>query len=227
MSVLTLSALVEYLTEKSDNEPVPELALPNEPVLYNEPALPNEPVLSNADSYLYSICTEKAIRIDIVPTKIVNKKTYNISLYSSILYCIDDHYQDLYDVDQLDSIDNMIIKICLDINNNQILRKYKLKIKKNDLLSAIKNYANNEMVITFLSHYYDINIYIVSYENKKVYCAYPFLFNKNKKSIILVNYSEKFYAPITTMDNKYFEGANQLFKTQIVKFDNAILNINQ
>jgi hypothetical protein len=67
------------------------------------------------------------------------------------------------------------------------------------------NYKNTTNVIKFLSNYFDINIFVISFESNKIYCLYSENeFNKYKKSIILGRKENNMYDPIVTIKKNNF-----------------------
>ena len=132
-------------------------------------------------------------------TQFKNNK-FNISLYSSILYNIDENFSMLNDNEQLSYIDNFINKIIFDINDEKLFAKFNYKsnkIKKQDLINDISYYKNTNKVIRFLSDYFYINIFVWSIENNELSCMYgEEEFNKYKKSIFIANIDNHSYEPI-------------------------------
>lgn len=118
----------------------------------------------------------------------IDQSEKNISFFSSILSCILEKFNHLSTQDQNMYICRLIDKMSHDIRKKDGLIKFsteKYIFHKKDLLSDLKNYETTENVISFISTYFGINIFIVNDINVNAYYT-GYNFNKYKCTLILI-----------------------------------------
>jgi predicted house-cleaning noncanonical NTP pyrophosphatase (MazG superfamily) len=184
---------------------------------------------SSLPEYFKNILGDKIYRQGIVQKFQSSTRTLNISLYYSILYLLDDDFNNMDEFKQVDSINILINKMCSDINSNALITKYnykEIKIKKKDLLSEISNYKNTNKVIKFLSDYFDINIFICNLEFNKLYCACDNnYYNKYRNNIVICKINPNSFEPLMTKKNKILSYDNHIMKNLLDNHKDDILPI--
>ena len=192
MSTITLNQLISELSD------IKEVIKPME-TKYDK---------SNLNDFFKNIFGNEIYRHGIIQNFKSSTRTLNISLYYSILYLLDNNFEKLEEFKQIDNINILINKMCLDINSNALITRYnyrELKIKKSDLISDISNYKNTNKVIKFLSDYLDINIFLCDFKHNKLYsvCNNNY-YNKYKNNIFLGKINSNSFEPILSDKNKIF-----------------------
>lgn len=129
----------------------------------------------------------------------------NISLFYSLLFCLDEKFikmnndeQELYIIKLKDKLLNDLVSLKLFKTFNY----KKLSWKQKELKESIKNFKNNKMVLRYLTDYFNINIFLLNILEDKIYAIYPEeLFNIFKMNIFLVFYNDIF-EPLVYKENK-------------------------
>ena len=143
----------------------------------------------------------------------VDKK--NISLFYSILFCIDDDFNNLNMKQKKKYIHETRNKMLIDLKNcvceefdeekNKMVRRdrfdksnYKsLKWNKKELRTKLTEYDNCWMILRLLTDYFFINIFILDVYEDKLYAVYPEeFFNMYKMNVFMSVYDEIF-EPLT------------------------------
>jgi len=192
MATITLNQLISELTNVKEVNQIIESK-------YNK---------NNLNDFFKNIFNDQIYRHGIIQNFKSSTRTLNISLYYSLLFLIDNQFEKLDEFKQIDNINSLVNKMCLDINSNPIITKYnyrELKIKKLDLINDISNYKNTNKVIKFLSDYFDINIFLCNFEHNKLYCVCDNEFyNKYRNNIIIGQINSNSFEPILTDKSKIF-----------------------
>lgn len=140
----------------------------------------------------------------------INGKTHNISLISSIIYCIYSQYNDKNDHDKEIFIKNLIEKLIGDVFIKFTEFEYsKLKWKKNDIVENINNNKYDYKVLKYLSDYFVINIFIV--DDDKIYFCGGNNFIQFRKNIFIVKTND-LYCPIFNEYKKTFSLSDKIIQ---------------
>lgn len=176
---------------------------------------------------LYRLIFENnAYRIDTIKELKTNIETHNISLYSSILCCLDESFIKLIDTEQIKYIQEFINKINVDYHADKLYTKYnfkRYKIKRDELLQEIQYYKNTINVLRFMTYYFDINIFVLELDKNKLYCHYnDNKYNKYKTNIILCKLNDTLYEPIQSKNCINYDCNNSLLKYILNDYKNII-----
>jgi hypothetical protein len=130
---------------------------------------------------------------------------YDNSLYFSILYIL---YKDYCLLDNKDQ--NYIIKILkTKIKDDLLTRKFKLPrdLVKKKVIYKLKQDANNYLDAYILAIFLNINIYVFSYTDNKIYAFYSENELNTYKKNIFINEIDNIFYPLTyKLDNgRYFK----------------------
>lgn len=137
---------------------------------------------------------------------IYNDTNDNISLYSSLLFCLDSN---ILLKDTLELF-NTVSELKLSLINSQINLK-DLDID-DDINLLVKN-NENSYLLEVLVNMFKINIIIFDFKDNKIKSVYDGkYFNPWKLTIYLANY-ENFWEPIISSDKKYFSISNDVNNT--------------
>lgn len=154
----------------------------------------------------------------------------NISLYSSVLHCLDQSFMFKNIDEQFECITSFVLKMCYDIHNDKLIHKYnyhkldKITIKDAiaNLLSDINNYRNTNQVLRFLSDYFNINIFVLLLQTDQIFCIYgENKYNKYKKNII-ISKNDTVFEPIFHEHGSYFTFEHKLISNLIEKYQKNI-----
>lgn len=148
--------------------------------------------------------TEDYYRYGVVKEKKDKKNCkYNISLYYSIVLCIDKQFVDLTENERYVYLERLVGMMKLNFDETYKEYKYiKLGWTKKKLLQEINAYTNSHIIIKFLSDYLNVNIFIFDWNTEEVSVCYPEeYFNIYKPSIFLL-LKDNFYEPIISSCSK-------------------------
>jgi len=157
----------------------------------------------NFPKYLSSLFLNKLNRTGVIQKP---DKKFNVSMISSILYCLDcDYYS--YDRNNMlaciNTFKQKLIDDLLDKSNN-FYNKFsfkKLGWSKSFIIDKIKEKTLTNHILYFISCYFDINIFIFDTVHEEIKVIYnENYFNKYKSNIILYK-KENQYEPITDNNN--------------------------
>jgi len=137
----------------------------------------------------------------------------NISLFFSILHCLNDRFINLDDDEKMVYIKELNSKMCTDISKIYTKNSYKVYGWTKKLLREyLKTYSYEKIVLLFASDYFNINIFIFNHDEDKLYAVYPEEgFNKYKPLIVL-SYYQNVYEPIVSNDRSYFSYHDDIIK---------------
>ena len=208
MSNITIEQIISYLST-NDNS-LKKLA--------KQIKLLNKNETENSDKFpinFKNIFDNNVYRMGIIHEKKTSKNVLNVSLYSSVLHCIDNQFHILPNIQQLNNINEFVNKMCYDIDKDKLYSKFKyrkLKIKKQELIFDIINYKNTLNVVLFLSDYFNINIFLFNFKTKKIKCIYSQQhFNKYKQNVFLAQIDKHSFEPIHSKSNINFSYSNNIF----------------
>jgi len=130
----------------------------------------------------------------------------NTSLFSSILFCLREHFITLSVEHQ-----NRFIKVFVD----RLVKEYSVSLftknnyksygwKKYDLENDLKRGIVGKNVIKSLADFTHINIFVLDIEEDKLYYANGENYVPYKKNIFLIKYSDNTFEPIYSEKSKYF-----------------------
>lgn len=135
-----------------------------------------------------------------VMTNFINKTNDNVSLYYSLLYCLDDNFINYSLEDQEKYVLALKQKLSAEIYGGKLFEKFGYKHYKwtqKDLREAINEYRNSRIVIRYIADVFGINIFLVNVLEDKIYAIYPEeMFNCYKMNLFLSYYNETF-EPLT------------------------------
>ena len=158
--------------------------------------------------------TEDYYRIGVIKEKKDKRETRNISLYYSIVFCIDKQFIDFTENEKYIYLERMTGM--LKLNLNEIFEVYKVhddvekfraskfhKVNKvtkvtrdneyknlgwtkKKILEEIDNYTNSNIIIKLLSDYLNINVIVLNWDNDIISMCYTEeQYNRYKPSIII------------------------------------------
>lgn len=121
-------------------------------------------------------------------------KSYNISFLYALLNSIDDQFR------KLDELKKNQYVIAL---NTKLINDLKIKFdeydyerrewKKIDVVTSLKGYKNNKMMLQYVADYFNINIIIFHINNEKIMAVYTEEnYNKYKQTILLSLFDDVF-----------------------------------
>lgn len=146
-------------------------------------------------------------------------KNNNISLYSSIMHCIDPSFKNLDDTEQTQYISDFVNKAMVDIDKEKLFQLYgyrSAKIVKKTLLYDLQQHNNTQSVIRFMSDYFSINIFILNLVTKEIFCMFgDEIYNKYKTNIIICQIGQNF-EPVSTKDNTYYNYEDEIIQQLFV-----------
>ncbi|CAH6421391.1 Hypothetical protein KVN_LOCUS247 [uncultured virus] len=159
----------------------------------------------------------------------LKNKDINVSLFFSILFCLDDTFSENTIEEQEYKILKLRDKLLLDLSSKDLFNNFNYKQngwKNKDLRDAIKDFKNNKMILRYLSDYFNINIMLLNINEDKIYSIYGGeIFNIFKVNIFLVFYEETFEPLIFNEKKQWlydFEPFKKLInvdKLKILQFD--------
>ena len=139
-----------------------------------------------------------------------NDKTYNVSMLTSIIYCLYKQYNDKTESDKEIFIWKLIEKLSSDVFIKFTDFEYsKLKWKKNDIVENINNNKYDYKVLKYLSDYFVINIFIV--DDSQLYFCGGNNFIQFRKNIFISKHDNEFY-PIFNEYKKTFSISDKLIQ---------------
>ena len=136
----------------------------------------------------------------------------NISLYSSILTCIDKQYINMSQNDKYKYVDEFVSIIKQKFNVLFTIYNYKqLKWIKRNIVNEINNYTNHNIIIQLLADFLHLSIFIFNCNSQIVSVCYTEKqFNIYKPSIFLL-LKNNYFEPIVTNDKHLFWTTDPLF----------------
>lgn len=130
----------------------------------------------------------------ILTTILFEQTKKNISLFSSVLSCLLDRFNDMQTCDQHIYITRFVDKMMIEVRKKDGLQRFltdKFLFHKKDLLYELKNYEQSNNVISFIATYFGINIFIIN--DTMIDAFYTgYNFNKYKCNIILIKHIDNF-----------------------------------
>lgn len=163
-----------------------------------------------------------------------NNDIKNTSLYYSILFCIFNKFEEIDEITQLDYIDKFQTKLIRDLHMYDLFDKYNyhsIGWKKQSLITSLREYKNNKMVIRYLADYLFINIFILDVNNDSIYAVCTDSILDIYKITIFIVYNDGIYEPIMCDKKKLFTFNDNLCKKLfnvdfpfIHQFDDNIIN---
>ena len=121
----------------------------------------------------------------------------NISLWSSLLYCLDPTYISK----NIDEISELI-----GLFKNNILNNFDKSLVKLDesLYNIVNNNSNDKILLEVIVNHLKVNVLIFNFQNGDIFsCYYKDYFNPWRPTLYLANYENK-WEPIISNKTKYF-----------------------
>ena len=133
----------------------------------------------------------------------------NLSLISSIMTILKPKFITFTYDQQLINIRKLNEKLVHDFNSQNMFANFeytKYGLSKQNMFNDIKNYANNKIVLKYLSDYFCLNIWILFNNTNEIYLSYANnKCNIYRKNIILFYNSDTLiYEPISKLDLETF-----------------------
>jgi hypothetical protein len=148
---------------------------------------------------------------------IINNKKHNVSLISSILYCLYLNYTNMIDENKEKFIKKLIEKMASEVYIKFTEFEFsKMKWKKNDIVENINNNIYDYKVLKYLSDYFVINIFII--KNNKLYFCGGNNFIQFRKNIF-VELKDEIYNPIFSEYKKVFSLSDVVIQNIINNLD--------
>jgi hypothetical protein len=129
-----------------------------------------------------------------------NEKKNNISLLYSLLYCIKSDFLDISNDKKINCVDELNTKMLTDFYSNDLFKKYgyaDLGWQKKEIEEALLKYKNNMLVLRFLADYFNINIFLMSVNEDKIYAVYPEEHYIMFKPSLILSFCDGVFEPIT------------------------------
>jgi hypothetical protein len=141
---------------------------------------------------------------------LINDITHNVSLLSSMIYCLYSQYNDKSEVDKETFIKKLIEKLSSDVFVKFTEFEYsKLKWKKNDIVENINKNNIDYKVLKYLSDYFVINIFII--DNKQLYFCGGSDFIQFRKNIFINKHNDLFH-PVFTEYKRTFSLSDKIIQ---------------
>jgi len=173
--------------------------------------------------------SEKIFRIGSKHKSLINNKKCNTSLYWSFLNCIIEKFNEKSVEERIELINRLVLKIVYDINTTNIYKNNKYITfgwKKNTLIKNIQTCNLPDMVIKFLSDYFNLNIFILNLKKGIIESSYKEDYlNKFKKNIFLIKINDD-YEPILCNNKCLFDYNDLIFNVIISHNKNLVKCIN-
>jgi len=180
---ITYDIILEYLYNESDN-------------FYNKKNLIQ---YANKFNYFNNIFTNSYFRYGILN----NYNTVNISLWSSLLYCL----EPTYILKSTDEIIELIGSFKTHIINNFDTSLITLDKSVYDI---VNNQDNDNILLEIIVNHLKINTLIFDFENGNINaCYYKNYFNPWRPTLYLAHFKNK-WEPISSNTNKYFSINNDI-----------------
>jgi hypothetical protein len=142
-------------------------------------------------------------------------KKNNVSLYSSVLHLLSDVFATHKKVEQELYLEIFFAKFYQDFNQNELYKKYKyneLGWDKKIVSGEIKNGLTSPLILRVLADYFEINIFLLTFEDEKVTCvSCDTHFNQFKHTIFL-SQIEDVFEPIIFGTEKTLTTGSAYFK---------------
>jgi len=133
----------------------------------------------------------------------------NISLYYSVLYCLDINFKlKIYD-NQVNLIKEL--NETLKTNLNKLYNKFNYKLTKPEISSHLKNFSYNDNIIDLLSDFFAINIWVLNINEDSIYLSNNTRYNKFRINIVLSLFNDVFQ-PVYYKVNTIFNDKNKIIK---------------
>jgi len=227
MSKITLNYLVSYLTDKNEKkEPVTNIQqIIKQQIVF--PSKPNIIIKSSDFPDKFKLIFENNFYRIGIPQYSDQKNIDNISAYYSILCCINNKF--LERIDQINYIKQLKNKIKDDLLVEKLFSLYKLRkfgFTKFLLINEIKKMEMTNIVLHYISCYFDINIFVFNFENNSIYAVYnEDVLNIYKKNIFLANIGNN-YEPIINNNNNGLYNYNDEIMINILTSQIIPLNVH-
>ena len=170
-------------------------------------------------------CADEYYRYGVISKCRFGKSVVNVSLVYSILFCIDNRFLNIVDKEKQVYISKVIYHLLLEFDKQYKKHEYrKLGWTKKGLRAEIDTYTNSNIMVQYIADYFNINIFVLDWEDEVVRVAYTDNeFNKYKPSVIL-SLKSSVYEPIITNEVRFFSNKDLLIKTVINNPKIEILN---
>ena len=138
----------------------------------------------------------------------------NVSLYFSVLFCIDSDFR-MKTIDlQLEYINQFHQYIVNNLNES-----CKSREEKKNIMNDLKAFNNSDNIINILARCFTINIWVIDSEKEIISVSNNDMFDENRKNIILIKH-EKYHEPIIYDSNYYFDSSIKLVKSLMDNVNN-------
>ena len=147
-------------------------------------------------------------------------KKYNITLFSSVIYCLYSSFSILTEDLQHKFISGLFTRMKKELNLKYSEFNYsKYKWTLLDMQKNMDSGIFDSSIIKYLSDYLSINIFIIDLNLDKLYFAGGNEFIPFKKNIFLIKYSDGLFEPLFTEQSKTFSINDNLIKYIIANKD--------
>jgi hypothetical protein len=232
MSTVTFAQLVKYIKSADNNDSSEIITIKQDDFV---------PLNINSMKIVVNLPEPFKSIIDLEPNNSIKRygvlesyregdNNYTLSLFSSIMLCIDQSIISADKKNQFYSCKQMIEKILLDYSQQNLFSKYsyfsKYKWKKQELYQQIKSFQSNNNVMMFLTDYFCVNIFIFDLKTSKIIAIYPTdEFCKFRKIIILIGHLNGSFEPLVKNEDYFWTYRDSVIKaiTTSPSFTNLII----
>lgn len=151
----------------------------------------------------------------------------NISLIYSILCCAKEDFMEQSNEKKIQYVEEFNKIMVKELYSKNLFKNYEYKQigwTMKELLSSIRLYKNNTMVLRFLSNFMSLNIFLLNVNQDKIYAIYPEKhYNVYKPSLMLLFYDDIF-EPIFYKKNKVWNYKCDPLK-KLINIDKVFIGI--
>lgn len=164
------------------------------------------------------------------PRKRRDTEKQDISFYYSLFFCLKDDFVSIELADQMTFIDKFKYKLITDFKTERLFKEMKYKDmgwEEGPLINSINENITSSITIQMISDYFDLNIFILDFNDEKIYVFYhENVFNKYKSNIFLTHVKQS-YEPVFYYDNsKIFNYDNPIFSKLISQYNHEIIPVS-
>lgn len=141
----------------------------------------------------------------------------NVTLFASVLYCLNQQFKELEKVDQEEQLTEFI--------NDLLLDKTLTEETKNDIVNCL----NTENVIRTISEYFLVNIFILEQASKpSLHCVFNGQFSADRTNIIILKSNEgtnntEIFMPLFYNNDTFFTQEHKVIKCILNNIDKVVM----
>lgn len=141
----------------------------------------------------------------------------NVTLFASVLYCLNQQFKELEKVDQEEQLTEFI--------NDLLLDKTLMEETKNDIVNCL----NTENVIRTISEYFLVNIFVLEQASKpSLHCVFNGQFNVDRTNIIILRSNEgsnntEIFTPLFYNNDTFFTQEHKVIKCILNNIDKVVM----